>query len=186
MAVADVGPALVTGGATVIGVVVGAGLTYWQGALNRRHQEEREDKTRWYEARLQAYIQLNQAIEDMTALLFGGQKPSNEERQRAMAALRSAHSTVHLVGSPDTYDEAEALIPLATRILNGLQPPMHMDKDLWTEKVLEIKHLARQDLGYPDTWFKPQQLARWEEQAREKRERREKRKKRKERAKETP
>jgi hypothetical protein len=31
------------------GVAVGAGLTYWFGALNRRRQEAREDKTRWYE-----------------------------------------------------------------------------------------------------------------------------------------
>jgi hypothetical protein len=55
---ADIGPALVTGGAAVVGVLSGAGLTYWFGALNRRHQEAREDKTRWYEARRQAYVQL--------------------------------------------------------------------------------------------------------------------------------
>jgi membrane protein DedA with SNARE-associated domain len=77
----------VTGGATIVGVVAGAGLTYWLGTLNRRHQERRGDKTRWYEARLQAYVQLNQAATDMTALLFREQKPSSEERHRAMAAL---------------------------------------------------------------------------------------------------
>jgi hypothetical protein len=167
--VADIGPALVTGGATIVGVVAGAGLTYWLGAMNRRHQEEREDKTRWYEARLQAYIKLNHALDDMTTLLFHPEKPPPKARWEAMEDLRLAESTVHLVGSPDFYDEVEALIPLAARILDGPRPPTDEDKHLWTEKVLEIKHLAREDLGYPDTWFKPQQLARWVEQTREKR-----------------
>jgi len=39
----------------LVGVALGAGLTYGLGALNRRHQEKREDATRWYEARLDAY-----------------------------------------------------------------------------------------------------------------------------------
>jgi hypothetical protein len=38
----------------LVGVALGAGLTYGLGALNRRHQEAREDKTRWYQARLGA------------------------------------------------------------------------------------------------------------------------------------
>ncbi len=49
---ADIGQVLSTGGTTILGVAVGAGLTYWLGALNRRHQEAREDKTRWYQERL--------------------------------------------------------------------------------------------------------------------------------------
>jgi hypothetical protein len=39
----------------LVGVALGAGLTYGFGALNRRHQEAREDKTRWYQARFKAY-----------------------------------------------------------------------------------------------------------------------------------
>jgi hypothetical protein len=39
----------------LVGVALGAGLTYAFGALNRLHQEAREDKTRWYQARLDAY-----------------------------------------------------------------------------------------------------------------------------------
>jgi type II secretory pathway pseudopilin PulG len=83
--VADIGPALVTGGAAIVGVVAGAGLTYWLGAMNRRHQEEREDKTRWYEARLQAYIKLNHALDDMTTLLFHPEKPPPKARWEATA-----------------------------------------------------------------------------------------------------
>ena len=46
----------------LIGVALGAGLTYGFGALNRRHQEEREDATRWYEVRLNSYVALTQAV----------------------------------------------------------------------------------------------------------------------------
>jgi hypothetical protein len=40
----------------LVGVALGAGLTYGFSALNRRHQEARENETRWYEKRLQVYI----------------------------------------------------------------------------------------------------------------------------------
>jgi hypothetical protein len=46
----------------LVGVALGAGLTYGFGALNRRHQEVREDKTRWYETRLKAYAVLTQTV----------------------------------------------------------------------------------------------------------------------------
>jgi membrane protein DedA with SNARE-associated domain len=55
---ADIAQAVVTGGMGIAGVAIGAGLTYWLGALNRRHQEAREDRTRWYEARREAYAAL--------------------------------------------------------------------------------------------------------------------------------
>jgi hypothetical protein len=45
----------------LVGVALGAGLTYGLGALNRRQQEAREDRTRWYEKRLQAYADLSAA-----------------------------------------------------------------------------------------------------------------------------
>jgi hypothetical protein len=46
----------------LVGVALGAGLTYAFGALSRRHQEAREDKTRWYETRLKAYAELTQTV----------------------------------------------------------------------------------------------------------------------------
>jgi hypothetical protein len=36
------------GGMAVIGAAIGAGLAYLFGTLNRRHHEQREDRTRWY------------------------------------------------------------------------------------------------------------------------------------------
>jgi hypothetical protein len=51
----DIGQALVTGGTAIVGVTLGASLTYLFGSMNRRHQEAREDETRWYDARREAY-----------------------------------------------------------------------------------------------------------------------------------
>jgi ABC-type branched-subunit amino acid transport system permease subunit len=70
---ADIAQVLVAGGTTIIGVAVGAGLTYWFNTLNRRHQEAREDRnrrhqearedrTRWYEARREAYASMLMAV----------------------------------------------------------------------------------------------------------------------------
>ena len=53
---AEVAQALITGATALVSAAVEAGLTYWLGRLNRRHQEAREDSTRWYEKRLQAYV----------------------------------------------------------------------------------------------------------------------------------
>jgi hypothetical protein len=66
---ADIAQALVTGGTALVSAAAGAGLTYWLGALNRRHQEEREDATRWYEARLNSYVALTQAVSRIAMLV---------------------------------------------------------------------------------------------------------------------
>jgi hypothetical protein len=55
---ADVAEVLATYDA-LVGVALGAGLTYGFSALSRRHQEKREDKTRWYQARVAAYTEIN-------------------------------------------------------------------------------------------------------------------------------
>jgi hypothetical protein len=49
---ADIAGVLATGGTELVSATAGAGLTYWLGGLKRRHQEAREDRTRWYEERL--------------------------------------------------------------------------------------------------------------------------------------
>jgi hypothetical protein len=48
----------------LVGVALGAGLTYSFSALSRRRQEAREDRTRWYQARLAAYTEFYQALSD--------------------------------------------------------------------------------------------------------------------------
>jgi hypothetical protein len=185
---ADIAQAVVAGGMGIAGVAIGAGLTYWLGALNRRHQEEREDKTRWYEARLQAYLKLNEALDDMTVLLFHPEEPPTETRWDVMEDFHSAQSTVSLVGSNDVFDEVERLSSVAARILDGPRPPTDEDKHLWATKVYEMKHHARIDLGYADMWWKPRWWAedlreRQEYEARKEHERRKRREKRRERVK---
>ena len=66
---ADVAEVLATYDA-LVGVALGAGLTYGFSFLNRRHQEAREDKTRWYQARLDAYADFYRALSDWW--LLGG------------------------------------------------------------------------------------------------------------------
>jgi membrane protein DedA with SNARE-associated domain len=57
-------PQLLANYDALVGVALGAGLTYGFGSLNRRHQEAREDKTRWYQARLEAYTKFYRALSD--------------------------------------------------------------------------------------------------------------------------
>jgi hypothetical protein len=73
---AEVAQALITGATALVSAAVGAGLTYWLGALNRRHQEAREDETRWYEARLHAYIELYQTGNDAYFRVLGSSPDS--------------------------------------------------------------------------------------------------------------
>jgi hypothetical protein len=52
----------------IAGVAIGAGLTYWLGALNRRHQDAREDATRWHDTRLKAYLDYANTAYGLTTL----------------------------------------------------------------------------------------------------------------------
>jgi hypothetical protein len=55
-------PQLISNSDALVGVALGAGLTYGFGSLNRRRQEARENETRWYEERLRAYVAFYQAV----------------------------------------------------------------------------------------------------------------------------
>jgi hypothetical protein len=78
----------------LVGVAVGAGLTYGLGALNRRHQEAREDETRWYQARREAYA---------TFLMAGSQSLKNVETRSVSEMpgneFYAAMNMIRLVGS---------------------------------------------------------------------------------------
>jgi hypothetical protein len=103
---ADMAQAVVTGGTALVSAAAGAGLTYWLGALNRRHQEAREDRTRWYEKRLQAYIELHQATYDALFTTLGTQ-PSAEVSSRVWQRLVNAIGAIRFVGSPEVIEAAE-------------------------------------------------------------------------------
>jgi hypothetical protein len=101
---ADIAQVLATGGTTIVGVAVGAGLTYWLGALNRRHQEAREDETRWYEARREAYAAMLMA----SSLHFRSMTDESEKlAEKSRNELTAAISAVRLVGSPAAIEAAD-------------------------------------------------------------------------------
>jgi hypothetical protein len=75
----------------LVGVALGAGLTYGLGALNRRHQEATEDKTRWYQARLAAYTEFYQALSD-------GWLPVGTRRTAPKAAVSRLRNALGLTG----------------------------------------------------------------------------------------
>jgi hypothetical protein len=140
---ADIGQVLATGGTALVSAAAGAGLTYWLGALNRRHQEARENATRWYEARLQAYIELHQASYDAYFSAFGNW-PSKEVTDRLAARLMNARGAIHFVGSPEVIKAAE-------RVINGALEELGSDREMhgnFLDKLEHFQVVARNDLGH--------------------------------------
>jgi hypothetical protein len=118
MVVADVGQVLATGWTTIVGVAVGAGLTYWFGALNRRHQEAREDKTRWYQARREAYAAFLIATSRVSKGLRDAAGKPGRPMGELMDELTAAMGAVRLVGSPPVIEAADSLF---TAILEDVE-----------------------------------------------------------------
>jgi hypothetical protein len=117
----------------LVGVALGAGLTYGFSALSRRHQEAREDKTRWYQARLAAYTEFYQALSD-------GWLPVGAKRRtdpKAVSRLRNALGLIQLVGSMEVCAIALALFGKAENNELGDGQP----------RVATFLFLARKDLG---------------------------------------
>jgi hypothetical protein len=131
---ADVAEVLATYDA-LVGVALGAGLTYGFSALSRRHQEAREDKTRWYQARLAAYTEFYQALSD-------GWLPLGSKRRidpKAVSRLRNALGLIQLVGSMQVCEIALALFGKAKNNELGDGEP----------KIATFLFAARTDLGDP-------------------------------------
>ena len=127
---ADISQVLATYDA-LIGVALGAGLTYGFGALNRRHQEAKEDKTRWYQARLEAYAEVYRALSDFW--LLGDQ---NEDREKLVSRLSNALGLIHFMGSPEVALAAYGVFRETVNSAEGPQP-----------KFAAFVFAARKDLG---------------------------------------
>jgi hypothetical protein len=120
----------------LVGVALGAGLTYGFGALNRRHQEAREDKTRWYQARLDAYADFYRALSD--SWLFAVRDQSDqEEREKLVSRLSNALGLIQFVGSPEVAVVALALFKEALK----------EGEDQASPKLGAFVFAARKDLG---------------------------------------
>jgi hypothetical protein len=146
---ADIAQVLATGGTALVSAAAGAGLTYWLGALNRRHQEAREDKTRWYEARLDAYTAMPRVIGrgiDMPV------PPESEAFEAFIVELTTILSAIRLVGSEETVAAAQRLFRVSMsefRLKFGKDEGATMDVRRVNASLMEFVAAARKDLGHP-------------------------------------
>jgi hypothetical protein len=143
----------------LVGVALGAGLTYGFSALNRRHQEAREDRTRWYNARLQAYVDLLRAVGQGQVLWVYPTRTVEGHRELALS-LRGALGSVELVGSDEVVDVANDLTVTILRdmadyaeaVINETPIIAETDGDRLGRSETLIRQLvavARKDLGHP-------------------------------------
>ena len=99
------------GGMAIIGVIVGSCLTYLFAFLTRRRQEKREDRTRWYEKRLQAYVAYYQAVYEayfrMGASVRTDGHLSDDEVESVLQRLYNDLGAVHFLGSSEAIESAE-------------------------------------------------------------------------------
>jgi hypothetical protein len=118
------------------GVALGAGLTYGFGALNRRHQEARKDKTRWYQARLDAYAEFYRALSDWWLQAVRDQS-TQDEREKLASRLSNALGLIQFIGSPEVALAANALFKEAIEETEDEAQP----------KLAVFVFAARKDLG---------------------------------------
>ena len=138
---ADLAQVLATGGTALVSAATGAGLTYWLGALNRRHQEAREDRTRWYEARLRAYLDYHNVVWE-AFFRTREKQPSRQGGLRLIQKILYPLGTIHLVGSPEVIGAAERIFQLT---LKGLAEE---EQHEYVDELESFQTLARKDLGH--------------------------------------
>ena len=127
----------------------GAGLTYWLGALNRRHQEKREDATRWYEVRLNSYVALTQAVSRIAILATKDGELTHEERAESVSAVLAAIDSIRLVGSTEVVAAAEHVRHMAADWQAALVEKKAMNFDGLLDPLTDFRNAARKDLGHP-------------------------------------
>ena len=93
----------------LVGVALGAGLTYVFGAFNRRHQEARENETRWYEQRLQAYVDFYRGYAELY-WATSNKQPTRDLRKEETKKLFSLLSVIDFVGSPKVREAAVQVV----------------------------------------------------------------------------
>jgi hypothetical protein len=141
---ADVAQVIATYDA-LVGVALGAGLTYGLGALNRRHQEAREDKTRWYEARFKAYAELSRAFSNCLRAAHRD-KEDMEAREDAVQELSWAAGAIRYLSSDEVVAAAEMLVSVVVRELQSERP---VDSTITRAALVNFENAARKDLGHP-------------------------------------
>ena len=93
----------------LVGVALGAGLTYGFGALSRRRQEAREDRIRWYETRLKVYTSVPQLA---VSASYTRRTKSLESLERFQLEMAAALAAIRLVGSKEVVDAMERVFKI--------------------------------------------------------------------------
>ena len=142
---ADVAGVLATGGTALVSAAAGAGLTYWLGAPNRRHQEAREDATRWYDARFNAYAELSRAFSNCLRAAWRD-KDDMDAREDAVQELSWAVGAIRLVGSKEVTDAAGTVVDILVHELQSQRP---FETAITRAALVNFETAARKDLGHP-------------------------------------
>ena len=129
----------------LLGVALGAGLTYWFSALSRRHQEKREDATRWYEKRLQAYAEFHNIVYRISVALRGEQPLRKGDRESLNLRLLDCLAAVSFVGSDEVTNMASTISDLAQE----LEKEIDFDVSRFSLVLGPFEAVARKDLGHP-------------------------------------
>jgi hypothetical protein len=136
----------------LVGVALGAGLTYGFGTLNRRHQEKRENETRWYEERLRAYVAFSQAVYEGFFRMGASAKVkahlSGDEIETLIQRLVNDLGTIYLVGSPEVIEAAEKTLDGALDQIKASYESHDFSSD-FLDELERFRDVARKDLGHP-------------------------------------
>jgi hypothetical protein len=131
------------GGMAIIGVVVGAFLTYLFGALARRRQEKREDRTRWYETRLKAYSEYTALVLNLrVAIRTRG--VSKEELDDFSKQLMAATAAMRLVASPRVLKQSEDF----AHMTEAITARKSVTEGELFKALAKFEAAARYDLGH--------------------------------------
>jgi hypothetical protein len=114
-------PQLLANYDALVGVALGAGLTYGFSALNRRHQEARENETRWYQQRLQAYVDFYRAYAELY-WATSNQQTTVAFRKEEARKLFSLLSVIEFVGSPEVIEAAGKVFDATAEEMKKDQP----------------------------------------------------------------
>jgi len=136
-------PTLLANYDALVGVALGAGLTYGFGSLNRRRQEARENETRWYEQRLQAYVDFYRAYVELYWAISKKQTTRDFRKEEAKK-LFSLLSVIDFVGSPEVREVAAKVFDAIVKEVNKDQP---FEGGL--SGLNALMTACRKDLGHP-------------------------------------
>jgi hypothetical protein len=149
----DIGRTLDALDSTAVGVLLGAGLTYSTSLLNRRHQEKREDKTRWYNSKLEAYSTFLSTVFHQlfihTRTTLTAEEPDSERRRlltdeymQVAVALQNATAPIRIVGSTEIIKAVEGVLVQTLDLHEGRK-----DENRWNAALNAFAEAARTDLG---------------------------------------